>query len=174
MILCNIQQNWEDVRFLLGYGFENLVNLYFRNLSNDKDDYHLSQCLLHLLANAIRSLANPRFVFLVECYTRLLCKELEAEVSFRCVNAHVFILNAFGVIDKGARNDTWLVQFNENRAVLALFAHLASPVPIVVLLRTFWDPLATQRLLRNATYENFETIHDCVPVGIAMFVPNQE
>ena len=174
MILCNIQQNWEDVRFLLAYGFENLVNLYFRNLSNDKDDYHWSQCLLHLLANAIRSLATPRFIFLVGCYRRLLCKELEGEVSFRHVNAHVFILNAFGVIEKAWRNGPWMMQFDAIRPLLELFANNDSPVPIVVLLRAFWDPLATQHLLRSFELEKFQRIHDCVPLGIAMFVPTPE
>ena len=181
MLLSNIEENFEDVRFLLGYGFGNLVNLYFRNLSNDKDEYHWSQCLLHLLANAIRALDTPHCRFIVQCYEGLLSTELKVErVSFRSVNAHVFLLNAFGAIDIGGRDNLWREQFNASRGVFHLLASIGSPVPVVVLLRTLWDPAIAQRLrsrildttlleLSDPMY--LKTIHDSVPIGQAVFVP---
>ena len=102
------------------------------------------------------------------------CKELEGEVSFRHVNAHVFILNAFGVIEKAWRNGPWMMQFDAIRPLLELFANNDSPVPIVVLLRAFWDPPRYSAPIALFELEKFQRIHDCVPLGIAMFVPTPE
>lgn len=194
MSFCDIQQNFKDVSYLRGRGFQNLTDAYFRNITSDIDAYHWSQSTLHLLATAIRALEHPQFNFVVQCYAGLLTADLENGANFREFGAHVFMVNAFAAIYIGKRSQLWNEQFLQTVDLFKLLANLASNKTIVVLLRCLSHPptagrlrsqvmkIATHYVMHYDTYmsahagtvASMDAIHSRVPMGGAVYIPPAE
>ena len=200
MNLCDIQQNFKDVCYLRGRGFQTLTDAYFRNITSDIDDYHWSQSTLHLLTRTIRALEHPQFHFVVQCYTGLLTADLESGANFREFGAHVFLVNAFAAIYIGKRSQSWNEQFLQTVDLFKLLANISSHKAIVVLLRCLSHPptagrlrsqvlkIATHYVMHYDTYmsahagtvssaaqfASMDAIHSRVPTAEAVYVPPTE
>jgi hypothetical protein len=105
MIHCSIEDTWDNVQLLLAQGLEPLVENYFRNHGNEEKEYHLVQSKLHLICNAIRAMDVPRFAFVIRCYKAKLRAELEVCSTFRDLDAHTFLINAYVAIAAGREHE---------------------------------------------------------------------
>ena len=101
MLRCNLQDTWKDALLLVAHGLQPLLENYFRNQVYDVDEYHWAQCTLHLICDAIRAMDVPEYQFVVQCYKARIRAELQVCSTFRDLDAHTFLLNAYAAIAAG-------------------------------------------------------------------------
>jgi hypothetical protein len=189
MLLCNVAQESKAVFALQRDGFPLVVCLYFQNPTRDANEYHLSQWTLVLIANAIGSLNNNDFGFLIACYESQLINECHKSINenrmipiFREIKSHVFLVNVFAAVASGHRDDKWKQQFRETIDIFKLLSSMNAAKAIVVLLRSLSDPTAARRLrdrvewittgLHTAHLTCMDKIHDDVRIAECAHVPS--
>jgi hypothetical protein len=189
-MLSNVKQEWESIISLKRDGLQILVDCYFLHFSRDVDEYHLSQCALHVVAKAIRSMSNNEFGFVIRCYKSLLIDEDSLLHTFRYIKSHVFLINAFAAVDSGYSNDCWKQQFQETIYIFQMLTIVNAMKPIVVLLRSLSDPTTARRLrdliqwiasstavkggLQAINFACMDCLHDHVPLAEPVSVPTAE
>ena len=105
MIRCSIKDTWDNVQLLLAHGLEPLVENYFRNQGHEQEAYNWTQSTLHLICHAIRAMQVPQFAFVIQCYKAKLAAELEVCSTFRDLDAHTFLINAYVAIAAGREHE---------------------------------------------------------------------
>ena len=189
-MLSNVKQEWESIISLKRDGLQILVDCYFLHFSRDIDEYHLSQCTLHLLSKAIRSMSNNEFGFVIRCYKSLLISEDSLLHTFRYIKSHVFLVNAFAAVDIGYSNDCWKQQFQETIDIFQMLAIVNAKKPIVILLRSLFDPITSRRLrdliqwiasstavkggLQAIHFACMDCLYDHVPLAEPVSIPTPE